>query len=208
MCQHARTWRSLSRAGLVACSLALPHPARSQDAAPADSGSVPAALDVRRLRISVVAERYLTEVQGVNVSFEEPEPDAYRSLVLTLRVDKPAGTPIELRANDLVLHYRRGEAGRAYDVTPALGVSMFSTRADALRPMVLEPQGRCFARSAPQATSASVVYVDVFFPSLEPDTRELYLLVAQPAGVFFRSRGWGTARELAAASKRDCATAR
>jgi hypothetical protein len=46
--------------------------------------------------------------------------------------------------------------------------------------------------SSTQAATAAeeVVYVDLLFEGMEPETRNLHLLVAQPIGVRFTSRGY------------------
>ena len=68
----ARVARAAGRTCLLAGALSLPVGASAQTVPPVSDG-----LDVARLRISAVAERYLTMVQGTNFPFVEPYPDEY-----------------------------------------------------------------------------------------------------------------------------------
>ena len=123
--------------------------------------------------------------------------------------------PLDLHANDWVLHYRHGQQT---GVARANGVSIFSVVPDAQRPIVGHPEGRCSSRTSPEATEAETVYVEMFLSSLPPDARDLHVLVAQPVGAYFRSRGWSptvtgaavavTAPASAAVGGRDCRPSR
>jgi hypothetical protein len=108
-------------------------------------------------------------------------------MLLTLRVTKPAGEPLTLFAPDLALHYRRGEGS---EVSRCFGLSVFSTEQDVERPIRLFQRGYGLTATGQATVKADVLYVDAFFDSIEPDIREVHLLVAQPVGAALATNGW------------------
>jgi len=150
-------------------------------------GKIPGLLDTRALQIEAIEAMYVTELQGSNASFKAMEPDKFRALVLTLRVTKPADTPLRLYAADLALHYIYGDN---FDVIPCMGLSTFSASQNVDRPMVLADRGYLSAATSGQTQKASVIYLDAFFQGLEAESRDVHLLVARPTGSMLRTTGW------------------
>mgnify|MGYP001047854635 CR=1 FL=1 len=150
--------------------------------------SAPDVINLVKVKIQLVSDVFVKELKGVNASFAMGE-DArkYRGLILTLKVEKPAGESVTLNAQDLVLHYRYGEKS---DIAPCNGVSAFSVQRDLDRPMRLFRRGRGGSSTGASTIRATEVYVDLFFQYMEPDTSDLHLLVAQPIGASFKSKGW------------------
>jgi len=157
-------------------------------AASAQAGTAPGVLDLKKVKIEIVGATFVKELTGVNNAvFKESNPSKYRGLVLTLKVQKPAGEELTLYCQDLVLHYRYGDKS---DVARCYGISAFSVGNDVDRPMFLSPQGLASSSTGAATTKASVVYVDLFFQNMEPDTSELHLFVAQPIGASYKTDGW------------------
>jgi hypothetical protein len=152
-----------------------------------EAGGVPDLVDLKKVNLAVVEAYFVTKLHGGVTRFEETKPDKYRGLVLTLKITKPAGEPLSLREADLVLHYRRGSSS---DVARCFGLSGFSTSRDVDRPMSLHQNGTGMSETGPATTKAETIYVDVFFQYMESDTSELHLLVAQPVGASFTTKGW------------------
>jgi hypothetical protein len=154
-------------------------------------GKVPAMLDLATLQIEAVEASYVTELRGSNASFRTTEPDKFRALVLTLRITKPSDMPLRLYAPDFTLHYTYGST---FDVSQCTGLSGFSTSQNVDRIMTLADRGYLSVAAAGEVKKASVLYVDVFFPGLEPDSRDLHLLVARPTGAMLSTGGWTPTR--------------
>lgn len=145
------------------------------------------AFDATRAGVSIEAANFVAELQGVNASFKELQPDKYRGLVLTLRVRKPPDEPLTIHAQDLALHYR---FGTKQDVARCTGISAFSLTRDAERRIVFLAQGLGAMATAVNTTKATEVFVDLFFQGMEPDTSELDLRAAHPIGARHVTRGW------------------
>jgi hypothetical protein len=116
----------------------------------------------------------------------------YRLGIATVKISKPAGTRLTLACADLTLHYYHGEEA---EVVPCEGMSLFTSRIDSEREVLLgNSDGPGFLKksTAPRTTETDTVYVDVLFASMEPDTREAWIAVAQVADRTrpFVSRGW------------------
>jgi hypothetical protein len=156
----------------------------SQEAAP----GIPALLDPAETRLEIVDATFVTELTGENVDYTENKPDQYHALVVTVKVTKPAGRVLTLYPADLALHYRRSSGD--YDVAPCSGVSAFSTSPGIDRTMSFFPAGFGSVSTGVTTQKADVLYADLFFQNMEADTRDLYLLVAQPVGAHLVVSGW------------------
>ncbi|MEE8580945.1 MAG: hypothetical protein V3T33_05075 [Myxococcota bacterium] len=160
----------------------------SAEDATVPSRPVPTLLRLDQVAIQLVDARFVTEYEGTDNRYEAGEPDEYRAVVITLELTKQAGQKVVLSAPDLALHYYHGDST---DVLPCNGISGFSTERDTDRPMVLLERGYGRSVTGVATAKAEKVYVDVFFDYLEPDTTDLYLLLAQPVGGGYGTRGWG-----------------
>lgn len=159
--------------------------ASAQDRATAEA--VPSVLDLKKVKIEIVDALFVKELKGVNADYKAKAEGKYRGMILVLKVQKPAGEELTLNAQDMVLHYRFGSQS---DIAKCSGISTFSLGNDMDRPMTLFESGRGGATTGPSTIKASVIYIDLFFQFMEPDTSELYLLFAQPIGVSFKTAGW------------------
>ncbi len=171
-------------AWVIAAVVGLAAPLGAQEEGP----GIPAVVPLAELRLEIAAASFVTELEGDDGPFREARPDTFHGLVVTVRVGKPAGRELTLHPGDLVLHYRR--SGGAYDVTPCTGISSFSTRPDAPRTMRFFANGFGRVATDDAGRRAEQLFVDLFFGSMEPDTGELFLLVAQPTGARFATQGW------------------
>ncbi len=150
---------------------------------------IPGMIDPGKVKFQIVGAIYVTEFKGVNATFTESSEDIskYHGLILTVKIRKPADESITLNAQDLPLHYKYGDKS---DIAPCMCISSFSVQQDVDRPMRFFKANRGNSTTGASTIRADEVYVDLFYMYMEPDTSELYLLVAQPAGAFFRSQGW------------------
>jgi hypothetical protein len=153
----------------------------------AASGPPLGVLDIKKVKIEILGVYFMKELKGVNASFKQNNDAKYRGMVMTVKVRKPAGEPLTLNAQDLVLHYSYGSSS---DIAKCSGLSAFSTANDTDRPMALYAQGLGSQTTGAATTNGSVVYIDLFFQAMEQDTSDLHLLVAQPAGISFKADGW------------------
>ncbi len=149
--------------------------------------AIPGLLDLKDVKMEIAAVTFVKEYQGSNGTFRETQLDKYRGMVVTLAITKPAGEALALHAADLNLHYRHGSD---YDVSPCHGVSGFSTQMDQDRDMLFIQRGFGKQTTKLASTGASKIYVDLFFENMEPDSSDMYLLVAQPIGASYQSKGW------------------
>jgi hypothetical protein len=153
-----------------------------------DVSDIPQVIDMSKIKIEIVNALYVKKLDAANAKFDiGDEGNKYRGLVLTLRIQKPEGEELRLNAQDLSLHYRYGQES---DIAPCNGVSTYSTQKDMDRTMSLFKVSRGTSATGTATTQASVVYVDLFFNYIEADTSDMYLLVAQPVGVHYKSSGW------------------
>jgi len=150
--------------------------------------SAPGALDLRNLNIEVVGTRFVKELTAANASYRQPRPDKFRGLLLTVRIRKPRGRALILYTQDFSVHYTY--AGTKFDVAPCQGISAFSTRRTANRPLRLSAQCRLSSSTDAAAMRADTVYVDLFFDFFERDTSELHLVVGRPVGAPLKTSGW------------------
>ncbi len=70
------------------------------------------------------------------------------------------------------------------------GLSNFSTIMDTDRTMNLFALGYGSTSTGLATMKRETVYVDAFFQNMESDTRDLYLLIAQPIGAHLKTEGW------------------
>jgi hypothetical protein len=148
---------------------------------------VPKLLDLTNTKIEIVDTMFVKEMQGENARFEESEPSKFRGLLITIKVTKPAGQSLTIHAQDFVLHYKYGSSA---DVAKCYGLSTFSVQQSADRSMALYKQGIGARSTGPATAKADTLYADLFFQYMEPNTSELHLLVAQPIGANFLTKGW------------------
>ncbi len=147
----------------------------------------PLALQVKDVQFRIVGATFVSKLQALNVRFSESKMDRYRGLVLTVEIKKAPGSELALVAQDLPLHYRYGTKS---DVAQCQGLSTFSKQEDVDRAMSLYTQGLGRSSTGLSTTKAGIVYVDMFFQFMEPETSELHLFVAQPVGAAFETTGW------------------
>ncbi len=148
----------------------------------------PQTIDLSTLKFEIVDATFVKELAGVNAHFSmATNADKYRGLVLTLKVTKPAGEELKIACVDIVLHYRYGQKT---DVTRCYGLSTYSTQPDSDRAMALYASGIGSSTTGLATTKASTVFIDVFFQGMEPETSDLYILIAQPVGTYFKTGGW------------------
>ncbi len=153
-----------------------------------DSGqAAPRSLDLSKVKIKIVDVTFVKELTGVNATYRGANPDKYRAAIVTLEVKKPAGETLSIQAQDLSLHYTYGSTA---DVARCSGLSAFSASKDVDRPMSLWSAGYGSIDTGISTMKGDTVYIDAFFDGIEPDVSMLYLLVAQPIGVTFPTKGW------------------
>ena len=146
----------------------------------------PDSLDLKKVKFTIVDTLFVSELSGIRKRFKEPKTDKYRGLVLTVKVQKPAGQAVRLIAQDFSLHYRYGSKS---DVARCNGISTFSKSQDVDRPMKLIVNVGSMTTGS-STTKATTFYTDLFFQNMEPDTRDLHLFLAQPIGASFTTKGW------------------
>jgi len=146
----------------------------------------PHSIDLGRTSFKIVEINFLRELDAVNANFKQSS-DRYRGIVITLEVKKQRSQPLKLYIQDFSLHYYYGESS---DVAPCLGISGFSSDVAVDRPMYLSKSGRHSSETGVATSKAETVYVDLFFGSMESNTSELHLLVAQPHVPPYTTRGW------------------
>jgi len=168
----------------IACALTLG--AISSAAQPVGK-EPPRVLDLGSVKLQIVDVAFVTKLEGINARFEESEPKKFRGLIVTLRIEKTRGQVVELCAQDLTLHYRYGAKS---DVAICYGLSAFSTEEKVDRPMKLFARGYGYCSTGLSTRKAPVVFVDLFFQYMEPDTSDIYLCVARPTGAAFQTQGW------------------
>jgi len=146
----------------------------------------PRALDLNTVKMEIANAEFVTELEGQTSSYNAPDASEYRGVVLTVKVTKPAGTPLSIEAPDLSLHYYFGEDS---DVVPCLGLSSFSTGLESDRAMALFNRGYGKTETQKYSTNAGTVYFDAFFTGLEPNVNDIYLFVGKPV-TSRHTEGW------------------
>jgi len=149
--------------------------------------SIPALLDLDKIKFDIVAVTFVKELDGAGARYRATQPDKYQAAVVTLRVAKAKGQPLRLHVPDFSLHYHRTND---YDVVGCTGISGFSTVLDQDRPMTFFAAGFGKTFTGLATTAAEQVYVDLFFGNIENDVTDVYLLVGQASGASFRTKGW------------------
>jgi len=149
--------------------------------------AAPRLLALDSLKLQIVDAMFVTKLTGLNAAFQEGQPEKFRGLVVTLRIEKKPGEAVELCAQDLTLHYRYGTKN---DVAICHGLSTFSAEEKVDRPMKLFAKGYGYSSTGPSTSRAPVVYVDLFFMFMEPNTSDIHLCVARPTGASFQTQGW------------------
>ena len=155
--------------------------------AASQGGGAPGVMDLEKVKVEIVEATFVTELDGGKAQYKERQPDKYRGMLLTLRVTKPAGMPLKLFAPDLVLHYWRGEQA---EVSRCFGLSAFSAEQGMDRPMRLFRLGYGLTVTGQATVKAGVLYVNAFFDNIEPDIREMHVLVTQSVGATLATNGW------------------
>ena len=147
----------------------------------------PGEASLDELSFKVVSTEFVTELQGMNQSFETKDANAFRGLLVTVEVSKPAGEAVTLFGPDLSLHYYFGDK---FDVVQCYGLSGFSTAENTDRPMTFLSGGYGRTQTGRATSKANKVFVDLFFQDLEPQTSDLFLFVGQPVVKPFATKGW------------------
>jgi len=179
----SRPARYLTLALGVFVLAALPYrPAFAQPAS-----AIPGAIDLAKIRFEIMKSMFVDKLEGVNASYTENQPEKFRGLILTVRITKPAGESLTIHGPDLDLHYYHGET---YDVLNCQGLSGFSKTMDVDRPMRLWSTGIGSVATGTSTQDSDILYIDVFYQYLEPDTKEVFLMIAQPTGLRYQTNGW------------------
>ena len=143
----------------------------------------PHLVDLQQVKMEVAQIIFVDLVDGAGgtrLRVPDDQRDKFRIAVVTVRVKKPAGMRIEMAAADLTLHYYHGTE---VEVAPCEGISAFATVLDIDRQVNLARMpgpGWVKMTTMPRSTQATEVYFDAVFDKVEPDTREVWLCVAQP----------------------------
>jgi len=151
------------------------------------ASSIPGAIDLSKVRFEIVKSMFVSKLEGINASYTENQPDKFRGLLLTVRITKPASAALTIHGPDLDLHYNHGNT---YDVLNCQGLSSFSKSMDVDRPMRLWSTGIGSVATGTSTLDADTLYMDVFYQYLEPDTKDVYLMIAQPTGLHYTTTGW------------------
>jgi hypothetical protein len=171
---------------IALCILALAVlPGRVARAEPASP--IPGLIDLSKVHFEIVKSMFVNKLEGINASYTENQPEKFRGLVLTVRIAKPAGEALTIHGPDLDLHYNHGET---YDVLNCQGLSGFSKSMDVDRPMRLWSTGIGSVTTGTSTLDADTLYMDVFYQYLESDTKDVYLMIAQPTGLHTTTSGW------------------
>jgi hypothetical protein len=148
----------------------------------------------RGFRAELVDLRFVERVEGIErtVFVTEDSIADYRMGIATIRIEKPAGIEMTLPCADITLHYYHGNTP---DVSPCSGLSNFSTVLETDRELDVRPanSGPGFLKKTTleRSTEASIVFIDAVFGSMESDTREAWISIAQiDAAAPFLSDGW------------------
>jgi len=175
------TIASVVNSALLISAIGLPMRAFAQNPNPSD------VFDLGKVRFQIVDATFVTKLDSEKAQFAETKPDQYHGLVVTLQIAKAPGVEVTLTCQDIALHYRYGVNS---DVARCYGLSGYSIRQDEDRAMALYSQGWGKSTTGLATTKSGTVYIDVFFQNMEPETRDLYLFIAQPTGAHFVSQGW------------------
>lgn len=127
--------------------------------------------------------------EGFTVRVSGDDMDKYRIAILTLCIQKPAGTELKLAVADVTLHYYYGSKE---EVAPCDGISTFSNVLDvdrAFKTTQCSP-GWLKQTTGTRTTTAAKIYVDVAFRQVEPDISKLWVCFAKPATERFSTTGW------------------
>jgi hypothetical protein len=149
--------------------------------------SIPGAIDLSKIHFAIDTVIFVSKLEGVNASYNENQPDKFRGLVITVRVTKPAGASLTVHGPDFDLHYNHGDT---YDVLNCQGLSGFSKTKDVDRPMRLWSTGIGSVSTGTSTQDSDTLYMDIFYQYLEPDTKDVYLMIAQPTGLHYTTNGW------------------
>jgi hypothetical protein len=174
--------KSIVSAAFLSLAIGPSMPAFAQNPNP------PEVLDLSKVSFQIINVTFMSKLEGGNKkNFLETDLATYRGLVVTLRITKVAGAELTLPCMDINLHYRYGDQ---HDIANCHVLSNFTTQQYEGRTLNLWPGGWGRVTTGAAATTSSTVYIDVFFEHLEPNTSDLYILIAQPTGSHFTSQGW------------------
>lgn len=130
--------------------------------------------------VNVVFTDEVVGVKGNKMSIPDKVKDRQRLAVVTVKIIKPPGRRVILPAADFTLHYYHGNTP---EVAPCEGISEFTATEDTARPIDLSTcAGPGFVKqmTRTRTTQAGVVFVDVVFGYMEPDTKECWVCLGQP----------------------------
>ena len=155
----------------------------------------PRLLDLNgEIKAEVVGVRSTDEVRGVGgnqMRVGGKRLNMFRIAVVTIKITKPINRGLSVACADFTLHYYHGNET---EVAPAEGMSSFSTAQAEVRPITLpRMSGPGFTKqtTGPRAVRAKVVYIDIIFGYMEPDTREVWVCVGRPITTRpYVTRGW------------------
>lgn len=168
---------------------------RARAAAATSTKRCPYILNLRKdVTMELVNVKFTDEVQGVGgnrMKIRGERLKVFRIAIATLKITKPRGKRLSVTAADFTMHYYHGSNK---EVAPSEGLSAFSTQRDFDRPMTLpRMSGPGFTRqtTGSRTTKAGIVYVDVVFSYMEPDTREVWVCYGRPIQTRpFITEGW------------------
>ncbi len=176
------------------CGVGLAAGAAAQNFPAVSAGGCPYVSSPRDVTMEIVEIRYVDSVPGVDgnsMRIPSEHSAKFRVAVVTVKVRKPIGKRLTLAAADLTLHYNHGAS---QEVAPCEGMSGFSRKIDDERGIKLfRGQGPGWIKQSTgiRLTDLSEVYFDAVFSLIEPQIREVWLYVAQPAmSKPFTTNGW------------------
>lgn len=134
-------------------------------------------------QFEIVQMSFMSRIESLRYEHRIPATaaDQYRFAVVTLKITKPAGTSLSLAAADLTLHYYHGNEE---EVAPCEGLSWFKSEPTSQVPLLMNPiPGPGFIKqtTSPGMAGSTTVYLDVVFGFMEPDTKECWVCIGQPA---------------------------
>ena len=122
--------------------------------------------------------------------------NTYRYALITVKVNKPAGSSLSVAACDFSLHYTLDVQYKTSYISPCVGLSSFNKFEDEDRPLTLGDKtmvgpGYVNSTTGEHAKEASTVYFDVLFCNIETNINNIWLCVAQPTTKTpIATKGW------------------
>ena len=149
--------------------------------------------------MDIVDIKFLKTIQTATGSWtvNSQFTNTYRYAIITVKVNKPSGSPLSVAACDLSLHYTLDVPFKTSYISPCIGLSAFNKSEDEDRVLTLgdaknvnTPAFLTITTGA-HAKDAHTVYFDVLFANIETNINNVWLYVGQPAKKTpFATKGW------------------